>query len=148
MASAATTAVTFDEPFGQMNTTPLIDVLLVLLVMFILAVPPAVNQVPIDLPAPAFDHAPIDRQMNKISINPSNQITWNNQSVTSDQLASLLQDTRKLKPEPELRFEPDQAASYDTAAKVLQTIKRSGVTAFGFVGNDRFATFRKAALAH
>ncbi len=52
------TATRFDQPFGEMNTTPLIDVMLVLLVMFILAVPAAVNQISVDLPAPGpvIDH--------------------------------------------------------------------------------------------
>lgn len=146
MRHSATARTTFDPPLGEMNTTPLIDVMLVLLVMFILAVPAAVNQVPIDLPGPSpiVDH-PVHPDKNSISIDPSNRISWNDQTVTPNELTSLLQATRKLRPEPELRFEPDPAAPYDTAAKVLDAIKASGVSAFGFIGNEQYAQFGKAA---
>ena len=139
------TSSPFDQPLGEMNTTPLIDVMLVLLVMFILAVPAAVNQISVDLPAsgPVSDR-PVYRDRNRITIDSSSRISWNDHLVTANQLAALLQETRGINPEPELRFEPDPTAPYDTTAKVLNTIKRSGVSAFGFVGNDRYATFAKA----
>ena len=139
------TATRFDQPFGEMNTTPLIDVMLVLLVMFIMAVPAAVNQISVDLPAPGpvSDH-PVYRDRNRITIDGSSRVSWNDHLVTADQLAALLQETRGINPEPELRFEPDPTAPYDATAKVLNIIKRSGVSAFGFVGNDRYAAFAKA----
>ena len=143
MARTATASAEFGAPFSEMNTTPLIDVLLVLLVMLILAVPAAVNQVPIELPSAAIEHPYVEHDRNKIAIDPRSAITWNGQPVSAAQLASLLQATRKLKPEPELQFQPDPAAPYDTASKVLNTIKASGVTAFGFVGNDSYADFGK-----
>ena len=139
------TSSPFDQPLGEMNTTPLIDVMLVLLVMFILAVPAAVNQISVDLPAPGpVSDRPVYRDRNRITIDASSRISWNDHLVTADQLAALLQETRGINPEPELRFEPDPTAPYDATAKVLNTIKRSGVSAFGFVGNDRYATFAKA----
>ena len=148
MARTATAALALDAPMGEMNTTPLIDVMLVLLVMFILAVPAAVNQVPIDLPAPpATLHPPvIQPEKNLLSITPAGAVIWNGQPVTEGQLAWLLHETLRIKPEPELQFEPDPAAPYDTAAKVLNVVKRSGVSAFGFVGNDRFTRFAKAPV--
>ena len=144
MVKAATSSP-FDQPLGEMNTTPLIDVMLVLLVMLILTVPAAVNQIPVDLPAPGpvIDH-PVHHDRNRISIDASSRVSWNDHVVTADQLAALLQETRGINPEPELHFEPDPAAPYDTTAKVLNTIKHSGVSAFGFVGNDRYAMFGKA----
>lgn len=135
-----------DMPLGDLNTTPLIDVMLVLLVMFILAIPVASNSVPIDLPSP--NSTPpllkIQRDQNKVSITPQSIITFNNQPVTAGQLAVLLNATMQLKPEPELQFQPDQSAPYDTTAKVLNVIKSTGVSAFGFVGNEQFQQFAKA----
>lgn len=135
----------FDRPLGEMNTTPLIDVLLVLLVMLILAVPAAVNQVPVDLPARAAnpDQPRVERDRNAIRISAASVITWNGNAVSQAELAALLGQTLRFKPEPELRFEPDPQAPYDTAARVLNQVKSSGVTAFGFVGNDRYANFGK-----
>lgn len=135
-----------DMPLGDLNTTPLIDVMLVLLVMFILAIPVATNSVPIDLPPanPAEQLPKILRDSNKVSVTPQSVITFNNQPVTPVQLTTLLRATMQLRPEPELQFQPDQSAPYDTTAKVLNVIKFTGVSAFGFVGNERFQQFGKA----
>lgn len=135
-----------DMPLGDLNTTPLIDVMLVLLVMFILAIPVATNSVPIDLPPPGnHELLPrILRDSNKVSVTPQSVITFNNQPVTPVQLATLLRATVQLRPEPELQFQPDQSAPYDTTAKVLNVIKSTGISAFGFVGNEQFQQFSKA----
>jgi biopolymer transport protein ExbD len=135
-----------DLPLSDLNTTPLIDVMLVLLVMFILAIPVATNSVPIDLPSPN-PHDPLPkilRDSNKVSITPQSVITFNNQPVTAPQLAVLLKASVQIRPEPELQFQPDQSAPYDTTAKVLNVIKSTGVSAFGFVGNEQFQQFTKA----
>ncbi|MGB7655155.1 MAG: biopolymer transporter ExbD, partial [Novosphingobium sp.] len=138
-----------DMPLGDLNTTPLIDVMLVLLVMFILAIPVATNSVPIDLPPPGnHEQLPkILRDSNKVSVTSQSVITFNNQPVTPIQLAKLLRATVQLRPEPELQFQPDQSAPYDATAKVLNVIKTTGVSAFGFVGNEQFQQFSKAPKA-
>lgn len=146
MARSAVAARQFEPPFSEMNTTPLIDVMLVLLVMFILAVPAAVNEVPIDLPAPATDpvQLKVQHDKNTVAIRANSTITWNETSVSQSELAALLNRTRRMVPEPELRFQPDPQAPYNTAAWVLNQVKASGVSAFGFVGNDSYAAFGKA----
>ncbi len=137
------------EPMMEMNTTPLIDVMLVLLIMFIITIPVATHAVNIDLPAPQppTNIPPPKKDKNKVSITPNSEITWNNTVITDGQLVSMLQETLKMKPEPELQFQPDPSAPYDTASKVLNIIKGSGVTAFGFVGNEQFQGFNKAPNA-
>jgi biopolymer transport protein ExbD len=134
-----------DQPLSDLNTTPLIDVMLVLLVMMILSIPIATHSLPIDLPGPGpiIERPPVQPDRNKVSVTPANVITFNNQPVSAKQLGALLRDTLALRPEPELQFQPDPGAPYDTAAKVLQVIKGSGVSAFGFVGNEQFARFGK-----
>ena len=133
------------EPMMEMNTTPLIDVMLVLLIMFIITIPVATHSVDIDLPSPNPDAVPpdIDPIKNKIVITPTNQILWNGDAVDRGTLVGLLNDSKVMVPEPELQFEPEALASYDVSAKVLNTIKASGVTKFGFVGNDRYRVFGK-----
>ena len=137
------------SPMMEMNTTPLIDVMLVLLIMFIITIPVATHAVNIDLPAPQppNDQPPPKPNKNKVSVTATNDITFNNLVVTPGQLLFQLQETIKIKPEPELQFQPDPQAPYDTTAKVLNIIKGSGVSAFGFVGNEQFATFGKSATA-
>jgi len=133
------------EPMMEMNTTPLIDVMLVLLIMFIITIPVATHAVNIDLPNPAAPppDVVVQRDKNKVVVMPNNDILWNGSSVTVNQLTGLLQSTLAIKPEPELQFQPDAQAPYDTTLEVLNIIKGSGVTAFGFVGNEQYAGFGK-----
>jgi biopolymer transport protein ExbD len=135
------------EPMMEMNTTPLIDVMLVLLIMFIITIPVATHAVNIDLPNPSAPPPDviIKRDKNKVVIMPNNEILWNGQPVNTSQLLGSLKATMAIKPEPELQFQPDQQAPYETSVTVLNIIKGSGVTAFGFVGNEQYSEFGKAA---
>jgi biopolymer transport protein ExbD len=134
------------SPMMEMNTTPLIDVMLVLLIMFIITIPVATHAVNIDLPqaTPPTDQQIIDPVKNKLVITQTNQILWNGAPTTGGQLVSLLAQTRTMDPEPELQFQPEEYASYELANQVLKVIKESGVSKFGFVGNEQFANFGKA----
>ena len=133
------------EPMLDMNMTPLIDVLLVLLIMFIITIPIATHSIDIDLPSDnsSSPPPPIDPVKNKLVITPEDQLLWNAEPITVGQLASNLQESTTMAVEPELQFEPDALASYDRSATVLQIIKRSGITKFGFVGNEKYRVFDK-----
>jgi biopolymer transport protein ExbD len=133
-------------PMMDMNTTPLIDVMLVLLIMFIITIPVATNSIDIDLPVatpPTDTPPPIDPVKNKIVLSQDGKILWNGTQIGQDQLVSSLQATTRMNPEPELQFQPEADASYELSAQVLQVIKASAVSKFGFVGNEQFATFGK-----
>ncbi len=131
------------QPMIDMNMTPLIDVLLVLLIMFIITIPVATHSVDIDLPQGENPPQPnmVDPIKNKLILTDQDAILWNGDRVTEGQLVSLLAETTRMTPEPELQFEPEQLASYEIAARVLNDIKASGVTKFGFVGNEKYRTF-------
>ncbi|WP_088311255.1 ExbD/TolR family protein [Novosphingobium sp. B 225] len=137
------------EPMMEMNTTPLIDVMLVLLIMFIITIPVATHAVNIDLPSPSATppDTQIKKDKNKVTITPAGEVQWNGTTLNNSQLVSALQATMAIKPEPELQFQPDPQAPYDMSAKVLNIIKGSGVTAFGFVGNEQYSEFGKPANA-
>lgn len=133
------------EPMMEMNMTPLIDVLLVLLIMFIITIPVATHSVDIDLPTPQppSNPPPIDPVKNKVVLTVNDQILWNGTPLTEGELVSTLQQSLTLAVEPELQFEPEPLASYALSARVLNDIKGSGVTKFGFVGNDKYRNFGK-----
>jgi len=135
------------SPMMEMNTTPLIDVMLVLLIMFIITIPVATHSVDIDLPvaSPPSDVPPPDTVKNKVVLTANNKILWNGQEITDGELLALLKQTLTYPVEPELQFQPDAYASYDLSAKVLNIIKGSQVTKFGFVGNEQYAVFGKSA---
>ncbi|WP_347302460.1 biopolymer transporter ExbD [Croceibacterium sp. TMG7-5b_MA50] len=131
-------------PMMEMNTTPLIDVLLVLLIMFIITIPVATHSVDIDLPTPSNNPpTDIDPIKNKIVLTPQGEIVWNGGLINENQLVTNLEATKAIQPEPELQFQPEADASYDQSSKVLNIIKGSGVTKFGFVGNEQFRQFGK-----
>ncbi len=138
------------SPMMEMNTTPLIDVMLVLLIMFIITIPMATHSVDIDLPIPNPNDPPpppILPDKNKVVLTRDGQIMWNGAAVNGGQLVTNLKGTLNLKPEPELQFQPEPDASYDLSAKVLNIIKGSKVTKFGFVGNEQYSEFSKAGNA-
>ena len=134
------------SPMMEMNMTPLIDVLLVLLIVFIMSIPIATHAVQIDLPVADPNPPPnlVDPIKNKIVLTPNNEILWNGTPITDNTLVANLQTSLTFSVEPELQFEPEAAASYDLSAKVLNIIKASGVTKFGFVGNEKYRVFSKA----
>ncbi|MDZ4277374.1 MAG: biopolymer transporter ExbD, partial [Erythrobacter sp.] len=99
----------------------------------------------IDLPQPDPNPPPviIEPVKNKLVLTPQDQILWNGTVITEGQLRTILAESTKMTPEPELQFEPEALASYRLSARVLQDIKVSGVTKFGFVGNDKYREFGK-----
>ena len=131
------------RPMGEMNTTPLIDVMLVLLIMFIITIPVATHSVDIDLPQPVEGNPPpiLEPLHNKIVVTREAEILWNGEPIDEATLAVLLERSRSLPIEPELQFEPEAQASYDLTARTLRTIKAAGITKFGFVGNERYREF-------
>ena len=128
---------------SEMNTTPLIDVMLVLLIMFIITIPVATHSVDIDLPSgkPPPAPLPLEPTVNKLIVTTDGQTLWNGTPVEHQQLALTLAAARDSVPEPELQFEPEPMASYDMTARTLQLIEAVGVTKFGFVGNEKYRQF-------
>ena len=127
-----------DAPMGEMNTTPLIDVMLVLLIMFIITLPVQTHAVMIDLPTPNPDPSPVEPDKNKIFISDGGAVLWNGEPITFAVLAQRLEETKLITPTPELQLEPHPQARYIVVDSVLAVIKRSGVGGLGFVGNERY----------
>ena len=128
-----------NEPMMDMNTTPLIDVMLVLLIMFIITIPVQTHAVKIDRPVPTDSQSNVDPEKNKVMIDPAGTITWNGSPVDLAQLANYLEQTKALPVEPELQVQPDPYARYIVVDNVMAVIKRSGVGKLGFVGNEQYA---------
>jgi len=124
---------------SEMNITPLIDVMLVLLIMFIIVIPIATHTLAIPLPT-GPGGLPIERT-NTIRIDGGDQLYWNGTKVGRQALLNQLASTAALPDQPVVRFEPDPLASYDRSAKTIALIKDSGITRFAFVGNEKYRTF-------
>lgn len=130
-----------ERPIAGINTTPLIDVMLVLLIMFVITIPVVTHSVDVDLPGEPCHECSLSELTNKVTVTASDTLLWNSEPVSEMQLAGLLAQTRTLAVEPELQFEPDANASYSLSARTLAAIEASGVTRFGFVGNERYRQF-------
>jgi biopolymer transport protein ExbD len=131
------------EPMMDINTTPLIDVMLVLLIMFIITIPIQTHAVKLDLPQdnPNNTPPPIDPVKNKIVVTQAGQIMWNGNPVDPIQLRQFLDITTTMTPVPELHLQPEANARYELVDEVLAITKRARVQAMGFVGNEAYATF-------
>jgi len=127
-----------DEPMMEMNMTPLIDVLLVLLVMFIITIPVMTHAVKLDMPR--ANNAP--SQSNPVVINLEidfdGTVLWNGSPVTVDALDGYFRREAAADPQPELHIRPNKRASYDIVARVLAAAQRNGLLKIGFVGNEQF----------
>ncbi|MFM9827823.1 MAG: ExbD/TolR family protein [Sphingomonas sp.] len=128
------------EPMMEMNMTPLIDVLLVLLIMFIITIPIQTHAVKVDLPQndPRNQQQIVEPDKNKITIDAAGVVAWNGTPVDDLTLRQFLDQTTQLDPEPELHFQPEPTARYETVDRVLAVVKRSGVTKLGFIGNEQY----------
>ncbi len=132
-----------DEPMMDINTTPLIDVMLVLLIMFIITIPIQTHAVKIDLPIndESQPPPPIDPERNKIVITAPGAVLWNGAPVDLVTLRQYLDLTTTIRPTPELHIQPEPEARYEVVDEVLAVIKRANIESMGFVGNEQYATF-------
>ena len=129
-------------PMTEMNTTPLIDVMLVLLIMFIITIPPQTHAVKLDLPQDQTNQPPppIDPIKNKIVITQAGAVLWNGAPVNLTQLRQYLDVTQQMDPIPELHLQPEPEARYEVVDDVLAVTKQAKVSKMGFVGNEAYMT--------
>ena len=125
-------------PMAEMNITPLIDVLLVLLVMLITTIPVHSHAVKLDLPGPVPAPTPLSIS-NTLEITRTGTLLWNGQPITREGLKYHLQLTQHMRPIPELHLRPDPQSRYEVVDEVLAVIKREQVKRLGFVGNEAYA---------
>ena len=127
-----------DEPMMEMNMTPLIDVLLVLLVMFIITIPVMTHAVKLDMPRPTNAAQQSDPVVINLEIDFDGTVLWNGSPVTVDSLDGYFRREAANDPQPELHIRPSKRASYDIVARVLAAAQRNGLLKIGFVGNEQF----------
>ena len=142
MAMQTTGSNAEGEPMMDINTTPLIDVMLVLLIMFIITIPPQTHAVKLDLPQndPNNTPPPIDPVKNKVVVTQAGAILWNGTAVNQVQLRQFLDVTQQMDPIPELHLQPEAEARYELVDEVLAVTKEANVTKMGFVGNENYIT--------
>lgn len=123
----------------DINTTPLIDVMLVLIIMLIITIPAQLHAVNLDMPktSPA---APKDPVVVRIDIDAQSQWRWNGKPIDSrEALEEQLTQAAAQQPQPQLHIRTHGQARYEAAVTVLTSAQRLGLTQLGMVGNEQFA---------
>ena len=130
-----------DDPqeMVDINTTPLIDVMLVLLIMLIITIPIQLHAVNLNLPNGNPPPPAKPPEVVRIDVQGNGQVLWNGEPVASaDALETRMQQTAALPEQPEVHLRPDKAVNYEVVAHVLAAAQREGVTKLGVVGSEQF----------
>lgn len=129
-----------DEPMMEINTTPLIDVMLVLLVMLIITIPLQTHAIKLDMPqAIAFETPPEEPSIVQLQVDAEGMVLWNGETLPDlTALEDRFAAAAIADPQPEIHLRPDRTVEYDYVAKVLSAAQRLNVTRIGFVGNEQY----------
>lgn len=128
-----------DEPMMEINTTPLIDVMLVLLIMFIITIPVMTHAVKLDMPrATNASNPPPQNEVIDLEVDFDGTILWNGNPVDISALDGYFRTEAAKEPQPELHIRPNRRAKYDYVAKVMASAQRNHIRRIGFVGNEQF----------
>jgi biopolymer transport protein ExbD len=124
-------------PIVAINTTPLVDVMLVLLIMFIIIIPPATHKVPLDLPQPGPSLAP-PPPSHRLDIAADGALAWNGTALPADALPARLAALAADPAHPDLNLDAAGEARYEQVDIILAQIRRAGITRLGFVDSARY----------
>ena len=127
-----------DEPMMDINMTPLIDVMLVLLIMFIITIPVMTHAVKLDMPRASNAPSNVQPIVINLEIDFDGTVLWNGTPVEIDALEGYFRREAANEPQPELHIRPSKRAKYDVVARVLASAQRNGMRKIGFVGNEQF----------
>ena len=124
-------------PMADINVTPMVDVMLVLLVIFIIAAPMFTHAIKLDLPTAQSAPAPEKPETITLGIDAAGKLYWNDQQVSSDELDARLAAASSKQPQPELQLRADKSTRYQTIAEVMAAAQGAGMTKLGFVTDPR-----------
>ena len=132
-ASNAPPAEEDERAMSEINTTPLVDVMLVLLIVFMITIPVITHTVPVELPHVRNLATQTKPENVNISINRDGQIYWNLSVVDTNQLLERLKGAAVIKPQPEVHVRADQMTRYEYVGRVILTAQRAGIQKVGFI---------------
>lgn len=126
-----------DDFNPEINTTPLVDVMLVLLIIFIITIPVMNHAVRIDLPHASNQPENAKAQNINLAIDAQGKLYWNDELIDSKQLALRLTDAAKKEPQPELHLRAERTTEYEKVAQVMAVAQSSGLSKIGFVTDPK-----------
>ena len=128
-----------NDPMIEMNTTPLIDVMLVLLIMIIVTLPIMTHAVKLDMPRPDNTVPDVQPELIEIVIDYDGTILWNGTPVPNmDTLERYFKSEAAKVPQPQVAIRPDARVKYDYVVQVLASAQRNSIEKMGLIGNEQF----------
>lgn len=121
------------EVMNEINMTPLVDVMLVLLIIFIITVPVLTHSVKVDLPRADNTPNEVKPETINLAVNAEGKIFWNETQITSDELNSRLLAEASKKPQPEVHIRGDKSVDYEHVINAMAAVQRAGILKLGFV---------------
>ena len=122
-----------ERPMNEINTTPLVDVMLVLLIVFMITIPVITHNVPVALPHVRNEATKTKPENINISVNKEGQIYWGTQLLDNAQLLDRFAAAAVLKPQPEVHVRADQATQYQYVGRVIVDAQRKGIMKVAFI---------------
>jgi len=130
-------------PMAEINVTPMVDVMLVLLVIFIISAPLFTHALQLDLPTAQSAPAPEKPQTVSIGIDAAGKLYWQDQPVTLEQLTAHMVEAAARQPQPEVQLRADKATRYEAIADVMSAAQGNGLLKLGFVTDPKPANTKK-----
>jgi biopolymer transport protein ExbD len=131
-----TAGINSGQCYSQINMTPLIDVMLVLLIIFIITLPSQTHAIKIDNPLPDPAKLPSRPEVIELQIDFDGTLSWNRIAVSRTAMQSYIRAEAVKSPQPEVHISVDRFANYQTVAQTLADLQRLGLQKIGFVNND------------
>lgn len=125
------------QPMSEINTTPLVDVMLVLLVIFIITAPLLTHAVKIELPQATSQTLPEEPEVITLAIDGLGKTYWNDAPLVQGELKQKLLQAADVKPQPELQIRADKETKYQVLAEVMADAQNAGITKLGFVSEPK-----------
>jgi len=125
------------QPMNEINTTPLVDVMLVLLVIFIITAPLLTHAVKIDLPQATSQPLPEKPEVVDLAVDAQGKVYWNDVEMVAGEVKQKLAAAANQKPQPELQIRADKNTRYQVLAEVMADAQNVGITKLGFVSEPK-----------
>jgi biopolymer transport protein ExbD len=122
-----------NAPMSEINTTPLVDVMLVLLIIFMITAPLLTHAVKIDLPQASSQPSDDKPQNISLALRSDGQLFWNDQPLAAAELPARLAEVASRQPQPELHLRADRETRYQKIAEVMSAARQAGIQKMGFV---------------
>lgn len=122
-----------NAPMSEINVTPMVDVMLVLLIIFIITAPLLTHSIRVDLPTAGSAASPEKPDIVTISLNHEGNLFWNDVAVSDTDLSARLAEAGARKPQPELHLRADRDTRYQRIAEIMASAQKAGLQKLGFV---------------